>query len=222
MHEIEWYTTTELVPYAAAVEWMEARVDAIQHGTAPECVWCLEHPPLYSAGVSSKMTDLLDAELPVFTTNRGGQLTYHGPGQRVAYVLLKLSADEQDLHAYVAKLESWVINTLQHFNIHGVRAPGRIGIWVETPSEAKIAAIGVRVRKWVTYHGIAINLAPNLAHFSGIVPCGISEYGVTSMAALGITPSMAELDTILQSEFTKVFARGIAHGRPSSPPAFKS
>jgi len=222
---IEWRTSAGLTAYPDAVAWMEERVDAIQVQQANECIWCVEHPPLYTAGVSSKEQDLLSPEqLPIFTTNRGGQITYHGPGQRVVYLLLDLKKqmmpEAPDLHRYVALLEQWVIATLARFGVQGHIRPGRIGVWVETDKgEAKIAAIGIRVRKWISYHGIAINLSPNLSHFDGIIPCGIREYGVTSLAALGIHVSLAELDAALEAEFVRIFGRNINHGTcaPSSP-----
>ncbi len=187
---------------------MEARVAAIRAGEADECVWFLEHPPLYTAGTSAKDGDLLDARFPVFKTGRGGEHTYHGPGQRVAYVMLSLKKRQQapDIKQYVWQLEEWIIRTLAHFGVTGERRKGRVGIWVETSgTEKKIAAIGVRVRHWVSYHGIAINVEPDLSHFDGIVPCGISEYGVTSLADLGLQITKNELDQALEAGFHEVF-----------------
>lgn len=205
---VEWKKSSGLTDYENAVNYMEERVAGIIAGTEEELVWLVEHAPLYTAGTSAKSEDLLvPNRFPVFKTGRGGEFTYHGPGQRVAYVLLNLQArDDKDIKKYVYNLEQWVINTLARFGIQGERRENRIGIWVQTgKTEAKIAAIGIRVRKWVTYHGIAINLRPDLSHFSGIVPCGISDYGVTSFSQLGKNVSMDELDVALKEEFTKVF-----------------
>lgn len=204
---IEWISTNGLVHYDAAIAEMEARVADIRKGDAREAVWMLEHPPLYTAGTSAKAADLLQAQFPVYQTGRGGQYTYHGPGQRVAYVMLDLAARGGDIRKYVWQLEEWIIRTLAIFGVTGERRDGRIGIWVVLPdsSEAKIAAIGVRVRSGVTYHGIAINVAPELAHFNGIVPCGIAEFGVTSLHALGKTITMDMLDEALQSTFDEIF-----------------
>jgi len=211
---VEWCISDSPVPYPEAVQAMEARVAAIRAGTAREQVWLLEHPPLYTAGTSARPMDLLQPDrFPVYASGRGGQYTYHGPGQRVAYVMLDLKRREPDLRRFVHDLEEWVIRTLARFNIRGERRDGRIGIWVTRSGgrEDKIAAIGVRVRHWVTYHGIAINLDPALEHFAGIVPCGIesgpdSRFGVTSLYDLGILISMAELDAALKSAFAEVFA----------------
>jgi len=207
---VTWQSTPGLQPYDEAVSTMEARVEAIRHGQAGELVWLVEHPPLYSAGTSADPADLLDVDrFPVHETGRGGQYTYHGPGQRVAYAMIDLRERGQDLRAYVRGLEAWVIETLSFFGISGERRDGRVGIWVdhEDGHEDKIAAIGVRVRHWVTYHGISINVAPDLNHFSGIVPCGIGEehLGVTSLAALGIDADMDEVDAALKAGFTKIF-----------------
>jgi lipoyl(octanoyl) transferase len=205
---VEWRISAAPVAYPDALAAMEERVAAIRAGEAPELVWLLEHPPLYTAGTSARMTDLLaPGRFPVFDAGRGGQYTYHGPGQRVAYVMLDLQRRRPDLRRYIWHLEEWVIRTLAQFKVRGERRAGRIGIWVVEPGgrEAKIAAIGVRVRRWVTYHGIAINLDPDLEHFSGIVPCGISGFGVTSLAALGLTTTMAELDAALIATFEQVF-----------------
>ncbi len=198
--------------YAPAVAWMEARAAAIRDGEAPECVWLLEHPPLYTAGTSANPADLLDSRFPVFKTGRGGQYTYHGPGQRVAYVLLDLKRRQPDVRAYVCKLEDWLIRTLADFDVVGERRSGRVGIWVERQEssggrvrEDKIAAVGVRVRRWVTYHGISLNVAPDLDHFAGIVPCGIREHGVTSLADLGRPARLSDVDLVLKRRFLDVF-----------------
>jgi lipoyl(octanoyl) transferase len=205
---VDWRLSDVPVPYPEALAFMEAHIEAIRTGRARELVWLLEHPPLYTAGTSARAGDLLAPErFPVYDAGRGGQYTYHGPGQRVAYVMLDLKRRRPDLRRYVWSLEEWVIQTLARFNIRGERRDGRIGIWVVKPSgqEAKIGAIGVRVRHWVTFHGVAINLDPALEHFSGIVPCGISGFGVTSFADLGLTTSMAELDAALIETFGEVF-----------------
>jgi len=188
---------------------MEERAAAIRAGEVPDLCWLLQHPPLYTAGTSARAQDLLLPErLPVFRTGRGGRYTYHGPGQRVAYVMLDLQRRGQDLRAYIWRLEEWLIRTLACFGVQGERRGGRVGVWVVKPggAEAKIAALGVRVRRWVTYHGVAINLDPDLAHFAGIVPCGISGFGVTSFADLGLTTTMPELDAALRATFEQVFA----------------
>jgi len=210
---IEWRISDSPVPYPEAVQAMESRVAAIRAGTARELLWLLEHPPLYTAGTSARLGDLLQPDrFPVYASGRGGQYTYHGPGQRVAYVMLDLKRREPDLRRFVHDLEEWVIRTLARFNVRGERRDGRIGIWVARPGgrEDKIAAIGIRIRHWVSYHGVAINLDPALEHFSGIVPCGIgsgpdSPFGVTSLYDLGILVSMAELDSALKSAFAEVF-----------------
>ena len=205
---VEWRISAGPVAYPEALAAMEERVAAIRAGSAPELVWLLEHPPLYTAGTSARIHDLLaPRRFPVFDAGRGGQYTYHGPGQRIAYVMLDLQRRKPDLRRYIWQLEEWVIRTLAQFNVHGERRDGRIGIWVVEPGgqEAKIAAIGVRVRRWVTYHGVAVNLDPDLEHFSGIVPCGISGFGVTSLAALGLTTTMADLDAALRGTFEEVF-----------------
>jgi lipoyl(octanoyl) transferase len=205
---IEWRTSDGLVPYPEALAAMEQRVAAIRAGAASELVWLLEHPPLYTAGTSARPGDLLAPQrFPVFEAGRGGQYTYHGPGQRVAYLMLDLQRRKPDLRRYISQLEEWVIRALARFDVRGERRPDRIGIWVVRPGgqEAKIAAIGVRVRRWVSYHGVAINLDPDLAHFGGIVPCGISGFGVTSLADLGLTTTMAELDAALMVTFEQVF-----------------
>ena len=216
-HLIEWRISDSLVPYPDAVAFMEQRVADIRAGHAPETVWLLEHPALYSAGTSADPAELVDPDrFPVFETGRGGRYTYHGPGQRVAYVMLDLKARGNDVRRYVADLEQWVIETLARFAVIGERREDRIGIWVTrgapanpTYREDKIAAIGVRVRKWVTYHGISLNVEPDLSHFDGIVPCGISDFGVTSLWNLGLTPTLPEVDMALKSSFERVFERQI-------------
>lgn len=207
---MEWKISKELVEYPQALAAMAERVGGIQQGTAEELVWLVEHPPLYTLGTSAKPEDVLGEGIPSFETGRGGQVTYHGPGQRVAYVLRDLKhhagAAGPDLRAYVKDLEHWLIATLGVFGIEGFIREGRVGVWVSTPrGEAKIAALGVRVQKWVTSHGIALNVSPDLAHYTGIVPCGIREFGVTSMHALGVTASMAEVDAVLREKFAAVF-----------------
>ena len=205
---VEWSTAPGPVAYPDAVAAMEARVAAILAREAPEQVWLLEHPPLYTAGTSAQGDDLLDASgLPVYRTGRGGQYTYHGPGQRVAYVMLDLAARRRmDLRCFVRDLEQWLIDTLAEFGVAGERRAGRVGIWVETAGgEAKIAAIGVRVRRWVTFHGVSLNVAPELAHYRGIVACGIREHSVTSLAALGVDAAMADVDRALRRRFEAVF-----------------
>jgi lipoyl(octanoyl) transferase len=205
---VEWRVAAGLVPYPAALAAMEERVAAIRAGEAPELCWLLEHPPLYTAGTSARDEDLLTPHrLPVFRTGRGGQYTYHGPGQRVGYVMLDLQRRGPDLRAYIWRLEEWLIRTLARFDVEGERRKGRIGIWVVKPGgeEAKIGALGVRVRRWVTYHGVAVNLAPDLGNFAGIVPCGIRDAGVTSLADLGLTIAMPELDAALIEVFGEVF-----------------
>lgn len=207
---IEWKIDDRPVEYQTAIAAMEARAVAIRDGTAPEQVWLLEHPALYTAGTSARIEDLLRPDrFPVHRTGRGGQYTYHGPGQRVAYVMLDLQARGGDIRRYVCDLEEWVIRALASFNVKAERRDGRIGLWVDQGGgrEGKIAAIGVRVRRWVSYHGIAVNLDPDLSHFDGIVPCGIADpkFGVTSLHDLGIPASMAELDSALIAAFEDVF-----------------
>jgi lipoyl(octanoyl) transferase len=209
---VDWRVSDAPVGYQAAVAEMEARVAGIQDGTAAEQVWLLEHPPLYTAGTSAAPKDLLDARFPVFQTGRGGQFTYHGPGQRVAYVMLDLKRRKPDVRAYVCALEDWVIDTLAAFNVRGDRRPGRIGVWVRRPDkgegyEDKIAAIGIRLKRWVSLHGISLNVEPELPHFSGIVPCGIvdEKFGVTSLVDLGHPVTMADVDVELKKSFRKVF-----------------
>ncbi len=206
---VEWRTESCLVDYPAAVAVMERRVADIRAGRAPEMVWLLEHPALYTAGTSAQASDLIEpARLPVYRSGRGGQFTYHGPGQRVAYVMLDLKRRGPDVRRFVHDLESWVIKALARFNVVGERRPGRVGIWVAGPSsrEDKIAAIGVRLRHWVSYHGIAVNVEPDLSHFDGIVPCGIREHGVTSLVDLGLPVTLADLDVALRCAFDEVFA----------------
>lgn len=204
----EWRVAPGLLPYPDAVAFMEARAAAIAERRESELVWLIEHPPIYTAGTGAAPSDLLDARFPVFQTGRGGQFTYHGPGQRVAYLMLDLRLRKMDVRGFVRDLEEWLIHALARFGVKGERRQGRVGIWVdrEDGREDKIAAIGVRVRRWVTYHGIAVNVAPDLEHFSGIVPCGVRGHGVTSLADLGIAASMADMDTALKAEFDKVFA----------------
>jgi len=204
----EWQVRGGLLPYPDAVAFMEARADAIAQGGAGEMVWLVEHPPIYTAGTSAKDSDLIDARFPVFKTGRGGQFTYHGPGQRVGYVMLDLKRRKADVRGYVRDLEEWLIRALARFDVKGERREGRVGIWVARGSrEDKIAAIGVRVRKWVTFHGIALNVAPDLSHFTGIVPCGVRGHGVTSLADLGIAVSMVEIDAALKAAFEEVFVQ---------------
>ena len=206
-----WAVSTGYVPYPAAVAAMEDRAAAIADGTAGELVWLLEHPPLYTAGVSSKPTDLIAPDrFPVFESGRGGQFTYHGPGQRVAYVMLDLTRRGRDVRAFVAALETWIIQALAAFNVTGEMREGRVGVWVERKGpgwsrEDKIAAIGVKLRRWVSFHGISLNVEPDLEHFSGIVPCGQTEHGVTSLVDLGLPVSMDEADEALRAAFTRVF-----------------
>ena len=210
---VEWAIEEGLVGYDDAVGEMEARVAAIAEGRAPERVWLVEHPPLYTAGTSSRDEDLVEPDrFPVFRSGRGGQFTYHGPGQRVAYVMLDLNRRTPDVRRYVAALEAWLIATLSSFNIRGERREDRIGVWVRRPekgadAEDKIAAIGIRVRRWVTYHGISLNVEPDLSHFSGIVPCGVRQHGVTSLVDLGIPIAMPEADAALRGAFEPIFGR---------------
>jgi lipoyl(octanoyl) transferase len=208
---IEWRRERRLVPYPEALQTMEERVAAIAEKRAPELVWLLEHPPLYTAGTSARPRDLIQPHrFPVYEAGRGGQYTYHGPGQRVGYVMLDLQRrGRADLRRYVRDLEEWLIRTLAAFGVRGERRPDRVGIWVARPdgAEEKIAAIGVRVRRWVTYHGVSINRDPDLSHFEGIVPCGIADRDVTSLAKLGVQVSAEELDRVLVEEFVAVFGR---------------
>jgi len=209
---VEWRISDSPVDYLEAVAAMESRAVAIAAGEAPELVWLLEHPPLYTSGTSGKATDLLDRRFPIFESGRGGQLTYHGPGQRVAYVMLDLKRRRPDVRAFVASLEEWIIRTLAAFNVHGERREDRVGVWVARPDkgkgvEDKIAAIGVRLRRWVSFHGIAINVEPELSHFEGIVACGVTDprYGVTSLADLGLTVTISDVDIALRQAFQEVF-----------------
>lgn len=208
---VDWIVSDSPVAYPMAVAAMEARVAAIAAGEAAECVWLLEHPPLYTAGTSARREDLIDPErFPVFQTGRGGQFTYHGPGQRVAYVMLDLTRRRPDLRAFVAALESWLIGALDRFNVRGERREDRVGVWVRRPErgdgvEDKIAALGIRVRRSVTFHGISLNVEPDLSHFAGIVPCGLRRFGVTSLVDLGLPVTMADADVALRASFEDVF-----------------
>jgi lipoyl(octanoyl) transferase len=208
---VEWRIASGPVPYDEAVAAMETRVAAIAEGRAPEFVWLLEHPPLYTAGTSAKASDLVEPDrFPVFSAGRGGQYTYHGPGQRVAYVMLDLNRRTPDLRRFVAALEAWLILTLDAFNVRGERREDRVGVWVRRPDkgeavEDKIAAIGIRVRRWVTLHGISLNVEPDLSHFTGIVPCGVTRHGVTSLVDLGLPVTMEDADVALRSAFEAVF-----------------
>ena len=215
---VAWIRSEGLVDYDAALAWMQERAKAIAAGTADEAIWLLEHPPLYTAGTSAKRDDLKDPDrFPVFDTRRGGQYTYHGPGQRVVYVMLDLNRRGRDVRAFVQALEAWVIAALGEFNIKGEIRPGRVGVWVTRPDkpplpdgaprEDKIAAIGVRLSKWVSTHGLAINHDPDLSHYTGIVPCGITGHGVTSLVDLGLPVTMDDLDLALERSFHKVFAQ---------------
>lgn len=214
--DVEWISQSALVPYEAALAAMDQRVSLIAAGEAHEAVWLVEHPPLYTAGTSANVQDLITPErFPVFETGRGGEYTYHGPGQRVCYVMLDLKRRKQDVRQFVFALEQWIIDTLDQFNIKGERRADRVGVWVERPersrlpdgsmAEDKIAAIGIRLRKWVSFHGISINCEPELEHFSGIVPCGVQHHGVTSLVDLGLPVTMADLDLALKSQFSRTF-----------------
>ncbi len=208
---VEWITTDGLTSYDDAVAFMEARADAIHRGDASECIWLVEHPALYTAGTSAKPADLVEPDrFPVHTSKRGGQYTYHGPGQRVAYVMLDVGKRGHDVRRFVQDLEHWVIATLAEFNVKGEIRDGRVGVWVQRddkpltatgPAEDKIAALGIRLRKWVSFHGLSINVEPDLSHFSGIVPCGITEHGVTSLVDLGLPVTMADVDVALRKTF---------------------
>lgn len=208
---VEWLVSDQLVDYEEAVGFMEARAEAIASGAASELVWLLEHPPIYTAGTSADFADLLAPDrFPVHRTGRGGQFTYHGPGQRIAYVMLNLDRRGKDVRAFVGALEGWIIDTLDRFNVQGEVRPERVGVWVRRPhrspgAEDKIAALGVRLKRWVSMHGISINVEPDLEHFSGIVPCGISTYGVTSLADLGLVVSISEVDMALADTFQERF-----------------
>jgi lipoyl(octanoyl) transferase len=219
---VEWIMSQGLTDYRAAEAWMEARVAAISAGEAEECIWLVEHPALYSAGTSAKVADLTDPNrFPVYDTKRGGQYTYHGPGQRVAYVMLDVAARGRDVRCFVRQLEAWLIATLDQFNVRGEIRTGRVGVWVQrpekppqpdgSPSEDKIAAIGIRLRKWISFHGISINVEPDLSHFDGIVPCGITAHGVTSLVDLGLPVTMADVDVALRGAFQEVFGDAFAH-----------
>lgn len=211
MSPVNWRISNGLVPYPEALAFMEARAAAIAEGLAAECVWLLEHPPLYTAGTSAKAADLLDARFPVFETGRGGQYTYHGPGQRVGYVMMDLHKMDGDVRRFVWTLEEWIIRALTAFNVRAERREGRVGLWIaaRTPGgpEHKIAAIGIRVRRWISFHGVSINVEPDLSHFSGIVPCGINEHDVTSLAAIGLTATLADVDIALRAAFEAAFGR---------------
>lgn len=204
---VEWLVADGLTGYEAAVAEMEARAEAIAKGEAAERVWLVEHPPLYTAGTSADFHDLIAPDrFPVHRTGRGGQFTYHGPGQRVAYVMLDLHRRAPDVRRYVSALEAWLIGTLSAFNVTGERREDRVGVWVRRHGdEDKIAAIGIRVRRWVTFHGISLNVEPDLSHFGGIVPCGVREHGVTSLADMGIPVSMPEVDAVLRVAFEEIF-----------------
>jgi lipoyl(octanoyl) transferase len=215
-----WAVSPGLTPYPAAVAAMEARAEAIAAGEAGELVWLLEHPPLYTAGISARPADLLaPGDLPVFASGRGGQYTYHGPGQRVAYVMLDLRARRRDVHAFVGALEAWIVEALASLGVGGAVRPGRVGVWVESGAqgaEAKIAAIGVRLRRWVSLHGISLNVSPDLARYAGIVPCGIREHGVTSLSDLGAPADMARVDRALRAGFETVFGPVASAMAPAS------
>ena len=213
---VDWIISDGLTDYRMAERWMEARATAIAEGTAQECVWLVEHPPLYTAGTSAKASDLTDPDrFDVFQTRRGGQFTYHGPGQRVAYVMLDVGARGRDVRRFVHQLEEWIICTLDRFNVRGEIREGRVGVWVQRPEkprsadgslcEDKIAAIGIRLRKWISFHGLSINVEPDLEHFSGIVPCGISAHGVTSLVDLGLPVTMQDVDIALRTKFQDIF-----------------
>jgi lipoyl(octanoyl) transferase len=215
-----WAVSAAPVPYPDAVAAMQARVEAILDGTAGELVWLLEHPPLYTAGVSAKPGDLIDPHrFPVFQTERGGQFTYHGPGQRVAYVMLDLRERGRDVRKFVQSLEAWVIGALGEFNVEGQLRDGRVGVWVERRGpgfrrEDKIAALGVKLRRWVSFHGVSLNVEPDLAHFAGIVPCGVTDHGVTSLVDLGHTVTLDEADAALKASFERTFGPVIGADAP--------
>lgn len=220
----EWMISNDLVDYKDALAFMERRVADIYEGRADECVWLLEHPPLYTAGTSAQKEDLTDPErFPVYEARRGGQYTYHGPGQRVVYVMLNLNKRGRDVRAFVKSLEGWVIATLAEFSLQGHIREGRVGVWIERPDKAptvtgttredKVAAIGIRLRKWVSFHGISINVEPDLEHFDGIIPCGIREHGVTSLVDLGLPVSMTDLDMALEKTFAEHFP-SVTPGKP--------
>jgi lipoyl(octanoyl) transferase len=204
--DLEWRISDAPVPYPQALAEMEARAAAIAEGTAGEQIWLLEHPPIYTAGTSARDEDLIDPRFPVYRTGRGGQFTYHGPGQRVAYAMLDLKRRKPDVRAYVQDLEEWLIQALAELGVKGERRAGRVGIWVQRGTrEDKIAALGVRIKRWVSFHGVALNVDPDLSHFTGIVPCGVKAHGVTSLAELGIVASMADVDVALKRSFGKIF-----------------
>lgn len=216
---VEWRVAGRPVAYEAALAFMDQRVAAIAAGQAPETIWLVEHPPLYTAGTSAQRQDIVDARFPVFDAGRGGQMTYHGPGQRVAYVMIDLKRRGPDVRRFVATLEEWLIRALARFNVRGERREDRIGVWVRRPEKAegaedKIAAIGIRVKQWVTLHGISLNVEPDLTHFSGIVPCGVKEqrYGVTSLVDLGLPVTMADVDVALRAEFEGLFGATELYG----------
>ena len=220
---VEWRCSAGLLPYEAALATMDARTAAIADGAAPELVWLLEHPPLYTAGTSARPEELIEARFPVHSTGRGGQFTYHGPGQRVAYVMLDLKRRGGDVRRFVATLEEWLIRTLAAFEVAGERREDRVGVWVRRPEkgaqrEDKIAALGVRIKRWVTLHGIALNVACDLSHYAGIVPCGVVEprYGVTSLADLGRAVTLAEIDVVLRREFEPLLGSAVIRPRASA------
>lgn len=226
----EWQTLDGLSDYSSILAEMEKRAEEIAAGTADEAIWLLEHPPLYTAGTSAKPADLTDPDrFPVYDVGRGGQYTYHGPGQRVVYVMLDVGKRGRDVRCFVRAMENWVIAALAEFNVKGEIRPGRVGVWVArpdrpaqpdgTPAEDKIAAIGVKLRRWVSFHGISINVEPDLSHFSGIVPCGITDHGVTSLVDLGLPVTMADLDVALRSTFPRFFPEGGLHPDGLAPPS---
>ncbi len=207
---VDWAISDTPVPYETAIAVMEDRIERIAAGTAPELIWLLEHPPIYTAGTSARLADLLQPDrFPVYETGRGGQYTYHGPGQRIAYVMLDLRVRGRDVRSLVTLLEHWIIATLATFNVKGEVRPDRVGVWVRRPdrgqdAEDKIAAIGLRLRRWISFHGLSLNVEPNLEHFSGIVPCGVNRHGVTSLADLGLVLSMTDVDMALAAAFERV------------------
>lgn len=214
--QVGWQIEDKLVPYLSAVEAMENQVGGIISGELAEKIWLLEHPALYTGGTSAEDHDLIDKDrFPIFMAGRGGEFTYHGPGQRICYVMLDLANRKRDVRQYVATLEQWIINTLEHYSVKGERRCDRVGVWVKrpdkaplpdgTPREDKVAAIGVRIRKWVTFHGVSLNVEPELEHYSGIIPCGVEGHGVTSLVDLGVPVTMAEVDSVLKAEFEKLF-----------------
>lgn len=233
LRAVRWMVADGLTPYPDALAFMEKRVAQIRNGEAEETVWLVEHPPLYTAGTSADASDLLEANrFPVFDAGRGGEYTYHGPGQRVAYVMLDLKRRREDVRAFVAALEEWIIRTLASFNVKGERREDRVGVWVVRPdrpvnadgsvAEDKIAAIGIRLRKWVSFHGISINVEPDLSHFSGIVPCGINEHGVTSLVDLGLPVTLQDLDLALKAAFEEVFGPAISANETELDPILQA